>query len=172
MLNIRHFLLRDLKDALFLEREAFGDEAWPEDKLIHYLKDRNHLGLVVELYGTIVGYYVYQYTTYRYDIIRIVVANKWRRHKIGSSMINRLFSKLGNNSVEYPYKRSIINAVVPENNLNAQLFFRYFGFTADAVLNSGDYLMRYRFSPKTHEIPSCDAGRTFMVDSLTGIDNG
>lgn len=148
MLYIRHLLARDLESVILLEKEAFGDQAWSEYQIRYCLRDRDQIGFVVELYDEVVGYYLYQYTAYRYDITRIAVFNKWRRRGIGSLMIKRLFPKLGNSTPEYPLKRFIINTVVQDDNLIAQLFFQHFGFTADSVLESGNYLMRYRFNPR------------------------
>ncbi|MBN2293535.1 MAG: ribosomal protein S18-alanine N-acetyltransferase [Pirellulales bacterium] len=143
--HIRWMIRRDMPAVLDIEADSF-EFPWLEDDFIRCLRQRNCIGMVVELDDRVVGFMVYELNKTRLHMLNFAVAPEFRRLGIGSQMIRKLIGKLS------AQRRSRIVLEVRETNLAAQLFFRENGFRAVSVLREyyedtpeDAYLMQYRY---------------------------
>lgn len=124
--HIRWMIRRNMPEVLDLDRECFLQH-WNEDKFIAALKRRTVIGIVAECEEKILGYMVYDLHPRHIEILRFGVAEFYRHCGVGRSMLDRLHGKLHQ-------KRKRIIALVPERNLDAQLFFRACGYRATGII--------------------------------------
>ena len=143
--HIRWMIRRDMPTVLDIEADSF-EFPWLEDDFIRCLRQRNCIGMVVELDDRVVGFMVYELSKTRLHMLNFAVAPEFRRFGVGSQMIRKLIGKLS------AQRRSRIMLEVRETNLAAQLFFRENGFRAVSVLREyyedtpeDAYLMQYRY---------------------------
>ncbi|MEA1951761.1 MAG: ribosomal protein S18-alanine N-acetyltransferase, partial [Planctomycetota bacterium] len=125
--HIRWMIRRDMPTVLDIEADSF-EFPWLEDDFIRCLRQRNCIGMVVELDDRVVGFMVYELSKTRLHMLNFAVAPEFRRFGVGSQMIRKLIGKLS------AQRRSRIILEVRETNLAAQLFFRENGFRAVSVL--------------------------------------
>lgn len=137
---------RDLPAVLEIEQSCF-EFPWTEDDFLRCLRQRNCIGMVVELDDEIVGFMIYELHTNRLHILNFAVAKSSIRQGIGSALVDKLVSKLS------PHRRNRIVLEVRETNLDAQLFFKSLGFRAISVLRDyyddtveDAYLMQFRYT--------------------------
>ena len=147
--HVRWMIRRDMSEVLAIEADSFGEEAWSEEDFHEILRQRNAIGMVVELGDQIAGYMVYEMHKNRLHVLNFAVSYLFRREGIGSKMVEKLKSKLriGN--------RYAINLEINERNLKAQLFFRDHGFKCISVLKNfydfstlDAYLFRFEVEPR------------------------
>lgn len=124
--HIRWMIRADTQEVLRIDYAGY-DEWLEEDDLIQLLRQRNHIGLVVELQDKIVGYYIYGLYKYRLDVIRMAVHPLYLRQGIGTLMIDKLKKKIT------PTMRSSLVCSVDDSNLAAMMFLKSQGFTASYV---------------------------------------
>jgi ribosomal-protein-alanine N-acetyltransferase len=127
--HIRWMIRRDMPEVIQTERASF-EFPWTEDDFLQSLRQRNCIGMVVELGERIVGYMIYELHKNRLHVLNFAVAAEHRRSGIGSAMIQKLMGKLTT------HRRSKITLAVRERNLPAQLFFRALEFKATRVLRN------------------------------------
>ena len=151
--HIRWMLRRDIPEVLAIELESF-DFPWLEEDFMRCLRQTNCIGMVVEHYGKVVGFMVYELQKTQIHVLNFAVAKDYRRRGVGSQMIAKLTSKLSSQ------RRSRILLEVRETNLPAQLFFRSQGFRVVGILRGhyketpeDAYQMRYRYLPE-HKTPA------------------
>ena len=156
-MHLRWAIRRDHSAILDIERDAF-EFPWTHEELVQALRQRNCIGMVVEVNHEILGFMVYELYKARLRIVNIAVRKDARRAGIGTAMVGRLIDKLSQT------KRTEIELEVRETNLNAQLFFQSHGFRCVSVqhdyydhTNEDAYLFRYsvlesdqptKFAPK------------------------
>ncbi len=154
-LHIRWMIRRDLPTVLEIEESNF-EFPWTEDDFLRCLRQRNCIGMVVELDDEIVGFMIYELHTNRLHILNFAVAEFAMRRGIGTALVDKLVSKLS------PHRRNRIVLEVRETNLDAQLFFKSLGFRAISVLRDyyddtveDAYLMQFRYTEelKTERAP-------------------
>ncbi|MEM7478880.1 MAG: ribosomal protein S18-alanine N-acetyltransferase [Planctomycetota bacterium] len=150
--HIRWMIRRDMPSVLAIEDASF-EFPWSEEEFIRCLRQRNCIGMVAERDDKVVGFMIYELHKNRLHLLNFAVAPVCRRESVGSSMVEKLVSKL---SVE---RRSRIMLEVRETNLDAQLFFKDLGFRAISVLRDyyedtteDAYLMQYRYRPSVNEL--------------------
>jgi len=125
-----------------MEADAF-ESPWCEEDFEGHIKAPESVALVVESDTEILGYLVFGLDDEWIRVFSCVVADGYRRHGIGSAMVNRL---IGTSAAQ---RRKGIAAHVPERNVAAQLLFRSCGLRAVAILpgylldGQDVYLMRY-----------------------------
>lgn len=94
----------------------------------------------------ILGFMVYYYYPEfpELEIINFAVHPDYRRHRVGTAMVERLMSKLK------PPAITTIKLIIRETNLDGQLFFKYHGFRWTKTLHrfwedseEDSYLMEY-----------------------------
>ncbi len=142
--HIRWMIRGDTPAVLNIEAASF-ENPWSEDTLIRTLRNRNTIGMVAELADEVVGVMIYELHKNRLHLINFAVAPHVRRQGIGSTMIEKLVSKLSHD------RRNRIMLEVRESNLAALLFFKSQGFRAIKILRDyyedtteDAYLMQYR----------------------------
>ena len=142
--HIRWMIRRDTPAVLNIEAASF-ENPWSEDELIRTLRHREVIGMVAELADEVVGVMIYELHKNRLHLIKFAVAPQARRQGIGSTMIEKLVSKLSHD------RRNRIMLEVSESYLAALLFFKSQGFRAIKILRDyyedtteDAYLMQYR----------------------------
>ena len=152
-IHIRWMIRRDMKDVLGIENASF-EFPWTEEDFVRCLRQRNCIGMVVEQHDEIVGFMIYELHKTRLHILNFAVHQDQRRLGVGTSMVEKLKSKLSNQ------RRNRIVLEVRETNLEAQLFFKQQDFLALSVLRNfyddtveDAYLMQHRFVAEQMEEP-------------------
>lgn len=147
---LRYMIRRDLPDAIAIEEQCFACP-WTEAEFIKHLRQRNNIAMVAEINDRVVAYVLYELWRGKLTIVNLAVSPQFQRKGVGSELVRRLLDKL---SYE---RRCLIDLVVSEDDLVAQLFFKSLNFRAERVIqnafeNSGrdGYLMvnRYKWEPK------------------------
>jgi len=152
-LHVRWMIRRDMDEVLAIEREAF-EYPWSDEDFTRCLRQRNCIGMVVEIADSVVAFMIYELHRNRLHVLNLAVARSHRRFGIGTRMMEKLAGKLS------PDRRSRIVLEVRERNLAAQLFFRSQGFRATSVLKDfyqdtteDAYLMQYNWQAAAEEMP-------------------
>jgi len=148
--HIRWMIRRDMPQVQEIENNSF-EFAWNEDDFIRCLRQRNCIGMVAENDNDeIVGFMIYELHRNRLHILNFAVHPDHRRKGVGKRMVEKLRQKLSNE------RRNRIMLEVREWNLEAQLFFKSFGFRAIQILKDfyddtpeDAYLMLYRYQGET-----------------------
>lgn len=146
--NIRWMVRRDMVDVLRIEQASYM-QPWDESEYLDCLRQRDHIGMVAEYKGRIVGAMVYQLCKRKIVLVNLAVDPEHRLRGVGSQMIQKLIGKLST-----PY-RPKMQTGVHETNLGAQLFLRSLGFQAIAISEEeedGDrhYLFTFRHGHRTY----------------------
>ena len=141
--HIRWMIRRDMPEVLQIENDSF-EFPWAEEDFVRCLRQRNCIGMVAEFDDQVVGFMIYELHQERLHILNFSVAKEFQRCSVGTSMVQKLVSKLS------PQRRNRIMLEVRETNLAAQLFFRDMDFRAVSVLHDfyedtveDAYLMEY-----------------------------
>jgi [ribosomal protein S18]-alanine N-acetyltransferase len=150
--HIRWMIRRDMPAVLAIEDASF-EYPWSEEEFIRCLRQRNCIGMVAEREDRVVGFMIYELHKNRLHLLNFSVCPEARRCGVGTAMIEKLAGKL---STE---RRNRIMLEVRETNLEAQLFFKNFGFKAISVLRDfyedtteDAYLMQFRYRPSEGEL--------------------
>ncbi len=125
--HIRWMIRRDMPEVLNIENECFN-YPWSEQQFVKYLAQRNVVGMVAERQERVQGFMVYELHPHQLTLTNFAVHPDWQRTGVGRSLIEKLRSKM---SAE---RRQVVQAVVAEYSVNAQLFFRSMGFVAVRTL--------------------------------------
>lgn len=118
-LETRWLIRADLPEVLELER-AKNAAPWTKENWLSCLKTRNHISLVA--YTTtheITGAILYRLDVAGLEIVHLVAST----NQAADALIKRMKLKLGT-------RRTWLESVVPEADLNSQLFFQQHGFVA------------------------------------------
>lgn len=146
---------RDMDRVIEIEEKSF-QFAWTEEDFTKCLRQRNCIGMVVELEEQVVGYVVYALDKKMLEVMNLAVDPNYRRQSIGRQIITKLIGKLDGT------RRNQIVVRTADFNLNSQLFFRAMGFRCIKVerdayteQDADAYLFRYRVGrPYQHLIQS------------------
>jgi ribosomal-protein-alanine N-acetyltransferase len=140
--HIRWMIRRDMPSVLAIESQSF-EYSWTEDDFIRCLRQRNCIGMVAEVGDDVAGFMVYELHQKSMKLLNFAVHPSYRRRGVGRALVQKLIGYCGQ-------QRKRIFFEVRETNLQAQLFFRAFGFRAISVLNDfyedsdeAAYLMQY-----------------------------
>ena len=157
-LQIRWMIRRDMAEILCIEEESF-EFPWADADFTRCLRQRNCIGMVAEIGGSVVGFMLYELQRAEVHVLNFAVARSHRRFGIGTGMMTKLMAKLT------PQRRDRIELEVRETNLPAQLFFRSLGFRATAVLRDfyqdsteDAYLMQFLAAAEAPALPRRLAG--------------
>ena len=147
--HIRWMIRRDMPEVLQIEQHSH-DHPWTEEEFLRCLRQRNCIGMVAELGEKVVGFMIYELHKAKLHILNFAVHPEYRRHYIGTQMVQKLVSKLSS------HRRTRITLEVRETNLPGQLFYRKAGFRAVRVVrgfyedtSEDAYLMQYRYVSTT-----------------------
>lgn len=135
-LHIRWMIRRDMPEVLEIENKSY-ETPWSEEEFIRCLRQRNVIGMVAEWNDKVIGHMVYALHSKTIELLNIAVEPDYRRSMIGTLMIDKLVCKL------HTQRRNRISAIVSDENLGAQLFFRDVGFTG-SVNDESSYKFVYR----------------------------
>ncbi len=151
--TIRWFMRRDLVQVAAIDQMGKGP-AWGIKDYVDAMESNNTIGMVADFrdphdksgrHDRAIGVMVYYLGKNRFNVIRFVVHEQFRRLGVGTQMIDKLKSKLSNG------RRERIEMGVRESNLDLQLFLRTQGFRAVRVDRDGFgnpledcYQMRYQ----------------------------
>ncbi len=128
-IHIRWMIRRDMPDVMRAERASF-EYAWTEDDFLRCLRQRNCIGMVVELSDRIGGFMIYELHRTRLHLMNFAIHPSVRRTGLGSLMVSKLVYKMTS------HRRLKITLAVRERNLAAQMFFRAHGFKATRTLSN------------------------------------
>jgi [ribosomal protein S18]-alanine N-acetyltransferase len=157
--HIRWMIRRDMPMVLAIEESSF-EFPWSEEEFIRCLRQRNCIGMVAEVGDKVVGFMIYELHKNRLHLLNFAVCPSVRRTAIGTTMIDKLVSKLAWD------RRNRLVLEVRETNLDAQLFFKSLGFRAISVLRDfysdtteDAYLMQFRLTDAPAEVVSDNKDR-------------
>lgn len=125
-LVMRRLCRRDMPRVIAIEDESF-EYPWCSAEFFRCSQGHNHVGMVAEQDGKIVGFMIFSMETKRIHVLNFAVASDHRRCGIGTQMVDYLMKKLRGR------KRVVLE--VRERNLPAQLFYRSIGFIAISVIH-------------------------------------
>lgn len=155
--DLRWMIHRDLRDVVAIETMCFK-KYYDTQKLSKIVSRRNTKGMVITLPDQrsknhfVAAYCIYDLESEFIKFRRFVVHPNCRRIGLGSELMKKLLGKLNE-------RRSRIELVVRECNLEAQLFLRSHGFKAEQIIremyedtSEDGYIMRHRSaSMKDHQ---------------------
>ena len=126
--TVRWICPREVPDVLRIESACFS-QPWSAQDFADILNDRKTVGMVAEHRGRIVGYIIVQHDAHFYRIASVAVHPDFRRQSIATVMVQRFLQRaaLGRD-------RTMVAAVVVEDNATACEFFRSLGFRAYAIV--------------------------------------
>lgn len=125
--HIRWMCRSGMPHIVRIERECF-DRAWGEEDFLTALRVNNVIGMIAEVKGEVVAYFLYDMQKRHLEIINFAVSEPFRRKRIAFLMIEKLRGKLSS------HRRRKLLCVVREGNLGFCLFLKKMGFTAIRVL--------------------------------------
>lgn len=129
-IRIRWMVRRNLDAILAIENESFGFNAWSEDEFIRCLRDRNNIGMVLEVLDRVDGFMIYELGKGFLRVLNFAVHPNARRHGVGKMMIDKLKGKLS-------ASRPKLRCLVREANLPMHLFLKATGFRCKHIVRGG-----------------------------------
>lgn len=151
--HIRWMIRRDMKAVLDIENRSF-DYPWRESDFVGVLNQKNAIGMVADYGDKVVAFMLYELHKRKLHLLNFAVDYDFRRAKVGSQMIRKLYGKLG------AQRRTHITLEVRETNVEAQCFFKSLGFKAVQVLpdyydetDEDAYVMRAEWNPEFCPVP-------------------
>jgi ribosomal protein S18 acetylase RimI-like enzyme len=131
-LLLRYLSLADLAAVATLDRACYPPAlAWTEEEVAR-LFDGHHRGMAAFQGERLLGYVVLHTTRSprrAWSLVAAAVDAEYRRRQIGTGLFRHACSV---DAGSHPVRK--ITAMVPENNLTAQLWLRALGFKADRIL--------------------------------------
>jgi [ribosomal protein S18]-alanine N-acetyltransferase len=131
VIDPRWMIRPDMPRVLEIDGASF-DAPWFESDYIGRLRQRNHIGMVIERDERVVGCMVYSLHKGQLQIVRLAVDVAWRRQGIGRQLVQRLLDKLVSS------RRRMLTVTVPETWFEALCFFRAIGLQA-VRMNRGEF---------------------------------
>ncbi len=130
--SVRWLIRRDMPEILGFDKFAhLQEDLWGEEEWAGNLRERNCIGMVVtNRIGAVVGAMLYELHKDHLVLLRFVVHPAHRREAYGSSLMDRLLSKLSQG------RRRRIEFLVAEEYLGMQLFLQAHGFLATFERNA------------------------------------
>jgi ribosomal protein S18 acetylase RimI-like enzyme len=119
--HIRWMIRRDMYDVMAIEKEL--PKPLAEEEIIALLRERNIIGMVIDVNGEVVGYILYEMLPREIRICHLAVRVADRRLGFGTGLIGKLITKISKN------RRDSIVAHIPEDGFELMAFFRSIGFT-------------------------------------------
>jgi ribosomal-protein-alanine N-acetyltransferase len=140
---------RDMAEVLNIEHGVF-EFPWAEDDFIRCLRMRNCIGFIAEANERVLGFMIYELHQTRVHLLNFAVHPEFQGMGVGGTLMSVLQGKLAEK------RRVRITTEVRERNLDAQLFFKRFGFRAVSVLRTyyedsdeDAYLFQYRIADES-----------------------
>lgn len=124
--EVRWFIRKDLDRVVTIDWMCF-EHSWDEEDFLESQRQRNRVGMVVEIDREVVGYMIYELRKDHLALIRLGVHPDHRLSGVGRTLVNKLLSKIRSQ------QRNRIELNVRESNLSAQKFYFRLGFKAVKV---------------------------------------
>jgi tRNA threonylcarbamoyl adenosine modification protein YeaZ len=124
-LTIREAEVWDIKAISELDKANFNN-AWDEEMLEQMLLSKSSIIYVVELEQQIVGFLVAENDIDEFNISRVVVAQNFRNHGIGTKLINHIEEVAKLNKMNVSLEVSV-------NNFTAKTLYEKLGYTLRRV---------------------------------------
>ena len=124
--NIRKMSLLDVGSVHAIESASFPTP-WRRRTFASRLLMSDHRGYVAEVGGEIVGYIVFRFHLGQAHLQKVAVAKEFRRHGIGTRLMEFLFDQAEADGVE------VVHLEVRPGNQDAQKFYKAFHFTLDHI---------------------------------------
>lgn len=118
----------DLEDCVRIENESFLEYQWSKKDFQTTLEEKNVIGYAADVDFEVRGFLIYKFTKVQVDILNFAVDPLFRRRGIATKLFEWLMMKFDGNG-----KRDVINCIVHEKNLPAQIFLRKQGFKARII---------------------------------------
>ncbi len=126
--HIRWLIARDLPEVLAIESACFPQHPWTENDFLVTLRQRNAIGVVIEIGTQVVGYMVYELHKYHLAILNLAVAPSHQGRGLGRRLHDKIASKTSQ------HRRRRVELVISERNLGGQLFFQACGWRATGAI--------------------------------------
>lgn len=140
---VRWMIRRDMPEVRAIERDSF-DSWWKEEDFRTVLTKRNHIGMVAQRGGDIVGFMVYEFCKTQLHIHRLAVCHSARRQGVGTAMIQKLKNRL------HTLRRTELTIEVPDSHFDGMMFLRSNRFEPIGIIerfyeefNHDAYVMRF-----------------------------
>lgn len=119
---------------------ASGHYQWGRLGIVQSLCEKNVLGIVASnSRNKILGFCVYDLkSSDSLNMLHIAVDAKYQRKKIGAQLIDKMKSKLN-------CKRNCVEFMIPENNMDMQLFLKAMKFKSKLVRGSDEDLIQFTY---------------------------
>lgn len=111
----------DVEAVVDLEKQVFSP--WNKSLIKSELKYASSIALVVKTAGELAGWCCCRYENTEAELLKMTVAEKWRRRSVATRLLNALESRLRAMSVESLYLE------VRAKNVPATTFYNQAGFT-------------------------------------------
>ena len=125
--HIRWMIRRDMAEVLEIENHSFPFP-WSDDDFMRCLRQRNCIGMVVEQDEKIVGFMIFELLKSSLRLLNLAVHKSYRRQGVGKAMVEKLKAKLSQQ------RRTQIELLIHERNMDGQFFFRQMGFEAIEIV--------------------------------------
>ena len=120
-MDIRFIVRNDMPEVLAIEREAFRHPWYPDD-FFSVLRERCCMGIVATVRKLVVGYAITELRPNGMRVLNMAVRREYRRQGIASAILQRIQTGITESKLER------IAALVSEENVEAQVFFKACGF--------------------------------------------
>jgi len=139
-ISTRFMYNKDFNRVTEIDGNSGGNYTWDTDELYDEWKGYKGVGIVaVDNHDTILGFCIYNLNNKDcFEIKHLVIDKKFRRSGIGTSIINRMKSKLNN-------CRYVLGCNVHEENLSFQLFLKKMSFKANLIKHSSGDEFRFQY---------------------------
>jgi len=143
--HIRWMIRRDMPEVMAIEDQSCV-YPWIEEDFLAVLRQRNCIGMVIEIGEKVVGFMIYELHKIKLVVLNFAVHANHRRQGLGTALADKLKDKLS------IHRRTAIEFVIRESNSEGQLFFSSCGFMATKLMrreyeeDTGEdgYLMEFR----------------------------
>ena len=145
--NVRWMVKSDWPQVISIYNAAFHPNEWTEDEVALLTRQRNLVSYVATNPRTdrVLGFMIYEWYKSRLHLLTIATSDKDRGIGVGRTLLNKAKYKCEQHG------RPRVTLYVPEQLLDAQLFFRACGFKAVTVmhdLSDEDEAVSYAFEWK------------------------
>lgn len=121
----------DFADAAEADKACFY-KYWDKNRIKSVTRKKNHIAMVADYNGLVVGYMLYQINDDHMELIRMAVHPNFRNKGAGSAMIVKLKQRLK------PDHRTRIVVILSQWIDQAHIWLRNRGFLATEVLHGED----------------------------------
>lgn len=147
-----------------LDAESLCRDPWSKEDILGTIRQRTCIGLVVEMGNKVTGYMLYELHRKHLAILRLVVHERSRREGCGLALVQHLVRNMPQ------HRRTFLDARVPEDALDVQLFLKQLGWRAVRVVRDTKYNDpdQYLFLYHENSVVDADAAANVARHDLGG----